>query len=122
MRQSVPRLNDAERLAVQILNLTASSVDLRSQPARAHRALFTAARDLRSSRGRRAIRVPQTWWTAENRVEWAIVRIRVALGDPVPARHVTGGVVRFPDGEQPSQHTREDDIRLVLDYLGEITR
>jgi hypothetical protein len=121
----IQRLNDAERLVVQIGNLTAASVDLRTQPARTHRALFQSARDLRDmaqrSRARRRNPIPLgEWWRTETRVEWAIARIRVAIGDPI--QRGWSGSVTFPPGEGPMHHTRENDIRLVLDYLEEITR
>lgn len=109
-----PTLTPAERLAVQISQLS-TGTDLRhylGDPAA--RDMFWRARELRDDvyRGQGAVRRPEDYWSHEGRVSWAAQRLRVRAG-------LSSNTWWYPP-EHPDKHTHEDDLRLLLNYLDDI--
>ncbi|NUP32904.1 MAG: hypothetical protein HOV66_07855 [Streptomycetaceae bacterium] len=102
------RLTEQQRLAVQLYNLTAASMDLRGAVRGVDPAEFRAlVHDLRKLRERAFRMLPYVECTD---VTWAQYRLAVRSG-------LKADEGWWIEGQHLDEHTQEDDLRLLLEWL-----
>lgn len=107
-------LTPEQRLAVQLLNVTAAGTDLRRfKGDDTVRDLFWNVRDLRNRVASWRLGIyPDEFWRREGRFEWAVERCKRRLG-------LSDSSWEY-EGERLAEHTLEADLRLILEHLEEI--